>query len=85
MESIEVPAEEGDEIFISYQQIQWSDCHRQDAWRKSVRFGYHCTRMRPIGRAEDDPWRIDVENILDRIDSIIFTVFRANEGEEQSA
>ncbi|HAA73601.1 TPA: phytanoyl-CoA dioxygenase [Candidatus Latescibacteria bacterium] len=85
VESSEVPAEEGDVIFFSYQTIHWSDCNRTDAWRKSVRFGYHCTRMRPIGRAEDDPWRIDGENILDRKDSIIVTGFRSNEGDEQSA
>lgn len=85
VDSVEVPASVGDVIFFSYQTIHWSDCNRTDAWRKSVRFGYHSPKMRPIGRAEDDPWRIDMDNVLDRKDSIIVRGFRENEGAETSA
>jgi hypothetical protein len=83
--SVEVPANVGDVIFFSYQTIHWSDCNRTDVWRKSVRFGYHTTAMRPIGRAEDDPYRIDMDNVLERKDSIIVSGFRENEGTEQTA
>ena len=85
LDSVEVPANVGDVIFFNYQTIHWSDCNRTDAWRKSVRFGYHRTDLRPIGRAEDDPHRIDMENILDRKDSIIVAGFRDKEGSETSA
>ena len=84
VDSVEVPADVGDVIFFSYQTIHWSDCNRTEEWRKSVRFGYHGTDMRPIGRAEDDPYRIDMENILERKDSIIVSGFRDNEGVETS-
>jgi ectoine hydroxylase-related dioxygenase (phytanoyl-CoA dioxygenase family) len=85
LESVEIPAAKGDVVFFNYQTIHWSDCNRTDAWRKSVRFGYHRTDMRPIGRAENDPHRIDMDNILERKDSIIVQGFRENEGTEVSA
>ena len=85
LDSVEVPAARGDVIFFNYQTIHWSDCNRTDVWRKSVRFGYHRTDMRPIGRAENDPHRIDMDNILERKDSIIVQGFRENEGTEVSA
>ena len=71
-------------IFFSYQTIHWSDCNRTDSWRKSVRFGYHSTALRPIGRAEDDPHFIDMNNILDRTDSIIASGFRDNAASSDS-
>jgi len=46
-----------------------------------VRFGYHSTAMRPVGRAEDDPHRIDPGNILERSSNIIVAGFRENEEE----
>ena len=82
MESVEIPAKAGDVIFFSYQTIHWSDCNRTNVWRKSVRFGYHSPKMRPIGRADDNPHRIDVDNILERKDSIIVRGFRENLGSE---
>ncbi|SVD90652.1 uncharacterized protein METZ01_LOCUS443506, partial [marine metagenome] len=71
--------------FFSYQTIHWSDCNRTNAWRKSVRFGYHSPTMRPIGRADDNPHRIDMDNILDRKDNIIVRGFRENSGSKASA
>ncbi len=85
LESVEVPADAGDVVFFSYQTIHWSDCNRTDSWRKSVRFGYHDIGLRPIGRAEDDPYRIDMDNVLDRKDNMIVSGFRDNEGAEISA
>ena len=79
IDSILIPANAGDVIFFSYQIIHWSDCNRTDEWRKSVRFGYHSTQMQPVGRAEDDPYRIDPNNILERKDSTIVSGFRMNE------
>ena len=84
VESVEVPAKTGDMVFFSYQTIHWSDCNRTDAWRKSVRFGYHRTDMQPIGRAEDDPHRIDMDNVLERRDNIIVAGFRPNQAGEVS-
>jgi len=46
-----------------------------------VRFGYHSTEMRPVGRAEDDPYRIDRSNILERNNNIMVAGFRMNETE----
>ena len=71
LESVAVPARKGDVIFFSYLTIHWSDCNRTDQWRKAVRFGYHATAMRPVGRAADDPHRIDYGNILPRNSSTI--------------
>jgi len=48
VETIKIPAQAGDVIFFSYCTIHWSDCNRTDKWRKSVRFGYHSTTMRPV-------------------------------------
>ena len=79
IDSILIPAKAGDVIFFSYQIIHWSDCNRTNEWRKSVRFGYHSTQMQPVGRAEDDPYRIDSNNILERKDSTIVSGFRMNE------
>ncbi len=84
LESVEIPAKVGDVIFFSYQTIHWSDCNRTDVWRKSVRFGYHSTALQPIGRAEDDPHWIDMENIQERKTNIIVSGFRDNEGTETS-
>ena len=81
VESVAVPAQRGDMVFFSYQTIHWSDCNRTDAWRKSVRFGYHSTAMRPLGRAEDDPHRIDLNNVLERNSNIIVAGFRENDAE----
>ncbi len=85
LDSVEIPANAGDVIFFSYQAIHWSNCNRTDSWRKSVRFGFHDTKLRPIGRAEDDPHRIDMENILERKDSTIVSGFRETDGAESSA
>ena len=68
-------------IFFSYQTIHWSDCNRTDSWRKSVRFGYHSTALRPVGRAEDNPHRIDRDNVLERNNNIVVAGFRDNEME----
>ena len=81
LESVAIPAKKGDVIFFSYQVIHWSDCNRTDRWRKSVRFGFHSTAMRPIGRAEDDPHRIDPDNVLERNNNIIVVGFRRRESE----
>ena len=81
LDSISIPANTGDMIFFSYQTIHWSDCNRTDEWRKSVRFGYHTTAMRPIGRAEDNPHRIDPNNILERNSNIIVSGFRPHHQE----
>ncbi len=37
--------------------------------------------MRPVGRAEDDPHRIDPGNILPRNDNIVVSGFRPQEEE----
>ena len=79
--SVPVPAKKGDVTFFSYLTIHWSDCNRTDQWRKAVRFGYHNTAMRPVGRAEDDPHRIDPDNILERNSNMIVSGFRGNESE----
>ena len=79
VESVALPARRGDVVFFSYQTIHWSDCNRTDAWRKSVRFGYHGTAMRPVGRAADDQYRIDRGNVLQRQDNIVVAGFRGNE------
>ena len=81
VESVALPARRGDVVFFSYQTIHWSDCNRTDAWRKSVRFGYHGTAMRPVGRAPDDQYRIDRGNVLQRHDNIVVAGFRGNEAE----
>ena len=85
IETVAVPANRGDVIFFSYLVIHWSDCNRTDQWRKAVRFGYHDTAMRPVGRAEDDPHRIDYENLLTRSDNIIVSGFRPNESNERQS
>ena len=81
LNSVAVPAQRGDMIFFSYQTIHWSDCNRTDSWRKSVRFGYHSTELRPVGRAEDNPHRIDQDNVLERNSNIVVAGFRDNEME----
>lgn len=81
IESVAVPAARGDMVFFNYQTIHWSDCNRTDSWRKSVRFGYHSTQMRPIGRGEDNPHWIDPDNVLGRNNNIIVAGFRENEEE----
>ena len=81
LESVAIPAKKGDVIFFNYQAIHWSACNRTDRWRKSVRFGFHSTAMRPVGRAEDDPYRIDYDNILERKDNIVVAGFRQREVE----
>ena len=81
VESLALPARRGDVVFFSYQTIHWSDCNRTDAWRKSVRFGYHGTAMQPVGRAADDQYRIDRGNVLPRHDNIVVAGFRGNEAE----
>ena len=65
VESIPIPAKAGDVIFFSYCTIHWSNVNRTDKWRRSVRFGYHDAAMRPVGRYEDDPYRIDPNNVLE--------------------
>ena len=85
VESVAVPAARGDMVFFNYQTIHWSDCNRTDSWRKSVRFGYHSTEMRPVGRAEDDPYRIDRGNILERNNNIMVAGFRMNETESAAS
>ena len=84
LDYVEIPANSGDVIFFSYQAIHWSNCNRTNSWRKSVRFGSHNATLRPIGRADNDPYRIDMENILDRKDSIIVSGFRSIDGAETS-
>ena len=81
LDSVAVPADRGDMVFFNYQTIHWSDCNRTDEWRKSVRFGYHSTALRPIGRGEDNPHWIDPERVLDRNSNIIVAGFRDNEQE----
>ena len=78
METVTIPAKAGDVIFFSYLTIHWSDCNRTDEWRKAVRFGYHHTDLRPIGRAEDDPHRIDADNVQERNRNTIVVGFRPN-------
>ena len=81
LDTVTIPANLGDIVFFSYLAIHWSDCNRTDQWRKAVRFGYHSTAMRPVGRAEDDPHRIDPDNILPRNDNIVVSGFRPQEQE----
>ena len=81
--SVAVPATTGDVTFFSYLTIHWSDCNRTDQWRKAVRIGYHSTAMCPIARAEDDPYRIDRDNILPRNDNSIVSGFRSNQSEQR--
>lgn len=78
VETVTIPAKAGDIIFFNYLTIHWSDCNRTDEWRKAVRFGYHHTDLRPIGRAEDDPHRIDADNVLERNRNTIVVGFRPN-------
>ena len=42
-----VQAKAGDVVFFSYLAIHWSDMNRTNAWRRSVRIGYHNAAMRP--------------------------------------
>ena len=79
--SVEIPARGGDVTFFSYLAIHWSDVNRTDQWRKAVRFGFHSTTMRPVGRAEDDPHRIDYNNILERSNNTVVAGFRSNRQE----
>ena len=79
--SVEIPARKGDVTFFSYLAIHWSDVNRTDQWRKAVRFGFHSTAMRPVGRAEDDPHRIDYDNILERTNNTVVAGFRSNRQE----
>ncbi len=81
LDSVSVPANRGDVIFFSYQAIHWSDVNRTNEWRKSVRFGYHNTALQPVGRAEDDPHRIDPENIQPRNNNIVVAGFRQHQTE----
>ncbi len=81
IESMSIPAQKGDVIFFNYQLIHWSDCNRTEDWRKSVRFGYHSTLLRPIGRGVNNPYWIDPNNILERNNNIIVAGFRDNDGE----
>jgi phytanoyl-CoA hydroxylase len=81
LESVEIPAKKGDVTFFSYLAIHWSDVNRTNQWRKAVRFGFHNTEMRPVGRADDDPHRIDYANILERNSNTIVSGFRSNQRE----
>ena len=81
--SVAVPAETGDVTFFSYLTIHWSDVNRTDQWRKAVRIGYHDTAMYPVGRAADDPHRIDYDNILPRNNSVIVSGFRPKREENR--
>ena len=81
IDTMAIPAGKGDVIFFSYQTIHWSDCNRTNEWRKSVRFGYHSAALRPIGRAAEDPHRIDMDHILERNNNFIVSGFRENDQE----
>ena len=81
IESVAIPAKAGDLIFFSYMAIHWSDCNRTNDWRKAVRFGYHNTNLRPVGRDKNDPDRIDSNNVLDRNSNTIVAGFRPNRKE----
>ena len=83
LESVEIPASRGDVTFFSYLAIHWSNVNRTSEWRKAVRFGFHSTRMRPVGRAADDPHRIDYENILERNSNTVVSGFRSNKQEQR--
>ncbi|MEE2657585.1 MAG: phytanoyl-CoA dioxygenase family protein [Candidatus Latescibacterota bacterium] len=83
VDTVTIPAKAGDVIFFSYLAIHWSDCNRTNEWRKAVRFGFHHTDMQPVGRAEDDPHRIDYDNILDRNDNTVVIGFRPNQDESR--
>jgi len=82
IETESIPAEKGDVIFFNYCSIHWSDCNRTDQWRKSVRFGYHDTRLRPVAKVgtgkENDPIRIDPNNILETNHNIVVSGFKQN-------
>ena len=79
--NIALPAQKGDMIFFNYQTIHWSDCNRTNQWRKSVRFGYHSTSLKPVGRGENNPNWIDPNNLLNRNNNIIVSGFRDNDDE----
>ena len=81
VDSAAIPARAGDVVFFSYMAVHWSDCNRTGQWRKAVRFGYHHTGMRPVGRAGDDPYRIDLDNLLERSNNTVVAGFRANREE----
>ena len=79
VESIPIPAKAGDVIFFSYCIIHWSNVNRTDKWRRSVRFGYHDSAMRPVGRYDDDPYRIDPNNILEGNTNTIVSGYKTNQ------
>ena len=81
VDSVAIPSNAGDVVFFSYMAIHWSDCNRTNEWRKAVRFGYHHTDLSPIGRAEDNPHRIDYDNILERNNNTLVAGFRPNSEE----
>lgn len=56
IQSVSLTAKPGDMIFFSYCTIHWSDVNRTDAWRRSVRFGYHHPEMRPVGHEAGKPY-----------------------------
>ena len=81
VDSVAIPARAGDVVFFSYMAVHWSDCNRTGQWRKAVRFGYHHTGLRPVGRAENDPYRIDLDNLLERNSNTVVSGFRSNREE----
>jgi phytanoyl-CoA hydroxylase len=83
LESVAVPAKTGDVTFFSYLTIHWSDVNRTDQWRKAVRIGYHDTAMYPVGRAEDDPQRIDYDNLQPRNSNVMVSGFRPKREESR--
>jgi len=56
VDSVPIQARAGDVIFFSYYTIHWSNVNRTDQWRRSVRFGFHNSEMRPVGKEPDEPY-----------------------------